>query len=288
MGKNNSKLCQACGEKNNPAFTSCWKCKAQLENEISPCDSKNKKAEMNGQPSNKFGTDFKFVPDPTNAAEASTTLMMFGTQEAHFAVMGAVGAIETLAEGEIDLGKFKPSANKNEFEEMLIFWMFCLTMLGCERDTRYRNFIIDTMKLTVGYLLVGISSKQTAQMFDEKFYHRWHEYQSYLNTCAAEKGKKQGDALQSLCICFAKHVEKEYPVLAMQILQRLTTKRLFSQERQSLVGKLPSGEIGRNMSLQSIIDFTEHIALINRVSPEDKKINHLQEMHELLGLYYRA
>ena len=34
MGKNNSKVCPKCNEKNNPVFTSCWKCKAQFENGI--------------------------------------------------------------------------------------------------------------------------------------------------------------------------------------------------------------------------------------------------------------
>ena len=38
MGKNNSMICQACGEKNNPAFTSCWKCKGRLENPIPLCN----------------------------------------------------------------------------------------------------------------------------------------------------------------------------------------------------------------------------------------------------------
>jgi hypothetical protein len=38
MGKNNSKKCQMCGEKNNPAFTRCWKCNGQLESLIPLCN----------------------------------------------------------------------------------------------------------------------------------------------------------------------------------------------------------------------------------------------------------
>lgn len=93
-------------------------------------------------------------------------------------------------EHEINIESFKASATRNEFEEMVIFWMYCMTMTGWCNGKYYRDFIIDTMKLTMGYILIGISSKETAKTFDEKFNNRWFEYKSIYDKYVVESTEK--------------------------------------------------------------------------------------------------
>lgn len=96
-----------------------------------------------------------------------------------------------------------------------------------------------------------------------------------------------GHFLEHQCSYFSENIiEKEYQGFITQLREVMALGKTTSPISQSQISALQGSEIGRNMSLRNIHDFFGYIDSINKISPSNKQINHLQETIQLFKLYY--
>src|SRR5437870_2907312 len=90
--------------------------------------------------------------------------LLLATQLAHVATIASLKAVEE--KDEIILRDLKPSLSGKEFLEMVVFFTFCIGMLGRYRGVPARNYVLDSVFLFLGDIIFEISDIEIAREFE--------------------------------------------------------------------------------------------------------------------------
>lgn len=226
-----------------------------------------------------------FKPRRSYQEQVRQLQLLLATQLAHVATIASLKAVEE--KDEIILRDLRPSLSGKEFLEMVVFFTFCIGMLGRYRGLPARNYILDSVFLFLGDIIFEISDIEIVSEFERNRSSRLGHYMMQLN-CIYEGKQSVNRAFitDSLIATLEEEVlKRRLPRLRSVLEEFIVAQEMLAEREPAEYKAAMQVDLGRNDSPPSIKGIREMFATINTLSGEDDRFTHVEETKDILRIY---
>jgi hypothetical protein len=226
-----------------------------------------------------------FKPHSRNREQVRELQLLLATQIAHVATIASLKVVEE--KDEIILRDLKPSLPGKEFLEMVVFFAFCIGMLGRYRAVPARNYILDSAFLFLGGIILEVSDIETMREFEKNRCSQLTRYMAQTNRAYQGRQSVNGGFITDSLIATLEQevLKRRFPRLRSVLEEFIVAQEMLAEHELAEYEAALQVNLGRNDSPTSIEAIREKVATLKALSRNSDRLTHIEEAKDILRVY---